>query len=291
MIGCIKPRTLSEEEEQKYSSIMADAQPIIRAAAEKEFDTENPSIKEFRRRYHNGTLQTLTDYVKQTMDSVKEIEYPVLQGYCRLVPGIVLPFYKAHRLRHRAVDIEDFIQEGIWAISDSMFAYSGNAKFDTYSCNAIRNRMIDYIRTDHFLSSVKKRILRMLPDLRDLMSKGLSFEQAANKLEINDSDREECFSALAVAVDGPEVAWEDFVSSYSYSSFDGEVTMEIDQVRAVIEEVGLSELERDVLYTVLGGGKKSEVSKKHSVSRMASTYAYDRALKKVKDVFAKEKVA
>jgi len=287
MLGCIKSRELTEEQKVEFEAIMAKAQPIIRQAAEKKLKTDNPSIREFRRLYAKNALGKLSNAVVTAMESIRDIEYPVMEGYCRVVPELVKPFYHAHKAHHRAVDFEDFVQEGLTAISDCMFTYRPNTRFTTYACNSIHNRMIDYVRSDHFLTSVKKRILKIMPEFRSLLDSGLSVDEVAKKLNLSEDDKQDCVAAMAEAVNGPEVGWENFVSDYDFNLFEGEIRMDVEEVREAIKNAGLSELEEDAFYTVINGGTKTSVSEKHGVSRMASTYAYERALSKIKGVVTK----
>jgi len=283
MIGCVEPRELDDAEKSLYSEIMAKAAPVIRAAANRLIP--NGSVQEFRRQLNSGNLSEITPEEVQAVSSVKDIEYPVLQGYCCLIPNVVERFYQRERRHKSAIERDDYIQEGLCAISDAMYVYDGESKFTTYATAAIYGRIVDYVRRDAPLSPIKRRVVKLRAEINEILKSGKTFEQATQELGLTDDEVQECRESSVGVTSGPDEGWDDFVSSFSFVNFNGVDFLEVDGIRKALEIANLSELERDVLETVLEGGTKSEAAKRHNKSRMAGTYAYDRALKIVKDTY------
>lgn len=287
MIGCVEPRDLSDGEKQLYSETMQNAQPVIREATERILGPR-ASVSDFRRAFHAGNLKEIRQEEATAVYSVQEIEYPVLQGYCRLVPGIAKPFYRQERRHKIAVEFDDYIQEGMCAIADSMYAYNGSTEFSTYTSRAVRNRLIDYARRNNSLSPVKKRILKLQTEVKRFMIKGnMSFDEAVKAMDVTDSDLDELKCSMSSVITGPEEndGWDEFLSAYSHAGFDGEAVLNAEQVRQALTDAPLSDLERDVLESVLNGGTKSEVTELYNVSRSAGSQAYDRAINKIREKF------
>lgn len=279
----IVPRTLSDEEKDHYSAVMASASPVIRSAADR-FELTLPA---FRRNFFKGELDT-TPEEAQAVQRIKSVEMPVLEGYCRIVPRVARKFYAAEAEVKQAVVFDDYLQEGVCAISDAMYCYNGSKKFSTYLVWAVRNRLIDYIRKDNSLSPVKKRIIiKLRAKITKLMEKGKTFEQAADELALSNADRSECLASMATAKSVREdwcngAEWDGRMTSYDHLS--PEIFAK-EQALKAFEIAPLSDFEREILDAHMHGKAISGVAKRHKRSRMAGTYALRRALDAVRETF------
>lgn len=272
----ITPRELSEDEKTVYSDIMAAASPTICEAASR-FDL---SVRDFRREFFKGKLDTTAEET-EAIRSVKGIENGVLEGYCRLVPKLARKFFVVESKIKRAVVFDDYLQEGVCAISDAMFQYQVGQKFSTYAICAIKNRLVDYIRKDNSLSPIKKRTIKLRMKIQRQMNKtGKTFDEIVDEMKISQNDRDECLASMAKTVNDPEVRWDHPFTMQEFAPISGLQ----DRILEALEQAPLSDFERDILHAHMHGEVLSSVTSIHHRSRMAGTYALRRALATVKQM-------
>jgi len=271
----VTARILSEDEKEELALIMKRSAAIIKTAA----DRFNLSMNSFRRKFCKGDLQ-LTDEEKQAINDLKDIEMAILEGYCRLAFVIARKSHRRDLNSKPSAILDDYLQEGMAAISDAIFSYNGTTKFSTYVTWAIRHRLILYAQNDQSLSPVKKRVLKLRAKiLKHMNSTQKSFEDAADDLDVSLKDREECFAASVKAVHSDDVNWDNTLVSYEHVFID----TELHSVETIMEKAPLSSFERDILQAHLDDVPLVRVVEKYDYTRMAGTYALERAKKIVRE--------
>jgi RNA polymerase sigma factor (sigma-70 family) len=272
----VVPRILSEDEKEELAAIMKKAAGIIQIAA-KRFEL---SIKSFRIKFFKGELE-ITDEERQAINTIKGIEITALEGYCRLAYVIARKFYRKDLEAKSGAILDDYLQEGMAAISDAIFSYDGSTKFSTYITWSIRNRLILYVRNDQSLSPVKRRVIKLRAKiLKHMNDTQKSFEEAANDLDIDSKDQEECYASLtkAINISDANANWDNNLASYEHVFIDTEFNS-----KEVLDKSPLSDFERDILIAHLDDIPLVRVVENYKYSRMAGTYALERAKKIVHD--------
>lgn len=275
----VTPRILSDDEKSALADIMDKSTPIIKEAASR----HDLSVKSFRIKFFKGELE-VTEEERQAVNAVKNIELTMLEGYCRVAYVVARKFYRKDLELKSGVVLDDYLQEAMAAISDSIFCYNKVNQFSTYVVWSIRNRLILYIQNDQSLSPVKKRILKLRAKiLKHMNTTGKSFDESADDLEVNSKDREECSASCAKTVDTSEVNWDYMLSPYEH------VSMNVDSkaVMEAFEKAPLSDFERDILTAYINDVPFVRITDNYNYSRMAGNYALKRALEIVGNCFDK----
>jgi len=287
-VGSIKRETLSGEDLEMYETLIANTRPLIAEICQRIYGSNSP--RQFRADYFTGKLQKsgITRSQRADIEILQSTEVPLLQHNVGMIWKIAHSYYIKSRTRLPGVMFDDFFQEACMCLSDCVYSYDGNTKFVTYLAQAVNNRLKDFIRIENPLSPLCPKVIALTKIVSKAMKLGKTFDEAAEEAGLTVEEMQHCQAAFVrvhseatfQADDGSLVGLDERVVAPS-------TQLPKDYDEAMMEAfltADLSEIERAVFarYLEIGRGAQVEVAKSMNKTRAAASYAYERAVVKVR---------
>lgn len=267
-----KPVDLEPNRSNELCQIMRSATPILQAAAERN-GLEN--LRKLRRMFWANETLDLTPVEIQTLINLKDLEPEVLSGWIKMTGCLCNAFhYSENRI---GVSIDDYVQESAMALVDCMYGYN-QGEFSTYVYNAVKNRLIDFIRRESASSGVSRDMIAMRMNVRlTMMKNGVGFDAAIDMLrdcssisetQVMDLRQSMRFTVRESTLLGNHEGdnSDDYTALRNLSQPEESVKADrLDRLTKALANVQMSDLERDLLNTLLdvGHGAQEQVASRH----------------------------
>ena len=264
----------SREEKDEIQRKMAESYDTIAKIAAR----KDRPIKDVVQQFRSGKL-TVTDSEKTILLDLPSIEQFVLKGYGKLALNWAKRFYLKEKEFKNGIQHDDYSQEAMLALMNSIYYYDGSVEFTTFATVAIKNGLQSYVENDSSLSPINKRILKLRYEINAQMDKlNISFDEAVAKLKLSERDKKEVIQSLIRTVNEGDSKWDFPISDIDYTL----KSEEWDLILQAFHSSELSDFERDLVLADMNGEKLVSVTTKYNHSRMAGTLALRKALGLIK---------
>jgi len=178
------PKTLSSEEKEILEKGMAEAFSCFKKTACDLYGFAN--IKKLRNDYKkNSSILKSHPAAQQCMDWLISKESTIISGYILMCYKICKSFAKSKNNKKLlgSPSFDDFLQEAVIAIYESMYLYNGETKFLTYAYWAVKNRLIRFNNNNQKINGFDKTIADLKKKVLIISNNdSITQEQAVKKL-------------------------------------------------------------------------------------------------------------
>ena len=287
----IKFVELSDEQLAAYEKQMATVHPDIVVWGTKAYG--EISYRQFRADFFAGRLGGLgiPKPVAAKIEALKSLETPLVQHNIRMVKQRGIIWYRNNHFRMPGVELDDFIQEGCWAVMDCIYGFDGRNRFSTYIHFAIENRFKDYVRVDTPLSPIGPDILERVHQVTDYMTQHkVVFDEAVEALAFEPSQILGCRRAMAVVFsEAPKRNTEDEVLALADIAIQPEQPQYDEESPGMqaFRTANLRDLERVAFqgYLTDGKGYQTRIAEAWGLTRAAVSAAFVRAKQKIREQY------
>ncbi|CAE7860175.1 unnamed protein product [Symbiodinium microadriaticum] len=301
--GLIRPIDLSDERKQELACVMADAYRHLKRAAKKRYS--DPDIRQLRADWRQGRCNLRTDWqARDSMQNLERIESEVIAGYIRIAHSLCKAFYYAHSRCSAGVTMDDFVQEASFAIFNSMYSYDGSTEFSTFCYRAIKNKLVDFVRTDRSFSKINRKVILWRFNVIRLMNRrpDLSFEQA---LVVYQEQREEKnlrtltddeLESIHAAYRATNLVRDNIMDETLFvvvDDDDDEVDERVEELQLALTSSLLSDDEHKMVELFLSGevGWQTRLAESEGVTRAAINQRWQRTQNKLREAIEERKAA
>jgi len=258
-LGFIEPRELSKNEKLSIRSLLIDANNKAKECSERIYGTSN--VSRFHREFTAGDLSDkLLENERKLFESAVDQSYNLLQGYCRAASKFAKSF--ANSKPTCGLTYEDFYQTGCVAICECVLGFNDTATLTTFILNSIKNKMIDMIRGDDFMSPKAAYIRKLAAKIKKyIKDHSVGFDEAVAALEISKKQAEVCKSSMVkvwtgYGKDTTGNNWDDGSLNGFDNTFvdpDSAKEKEVIELKEIISKSGLTNLEMKLIENYLWG--------------------------------------
>ena len=262
-LGFVEPRKLSKNEKISIRSLLVEANNKAKECSERIYGTSN--ISRFRRDLTAGDLSgKLSEDEHKLFESAVDQSYNLLQCYCRAASKFAKSF--ANSKPTCGMTYEDFYQTGCIAICECVLGFNDTATLTTYVFNSIKNKMIDMIRGDDFMSPKAAYIRKLAAKIKKyIKDHSVGFDEAVIALEISKKQAEVCKKSMVKVWTGygeeenrvgrfsTGPAHHDGNRAYMFVDPDSAKEREVIQLKEIINKSGLTNLEMKLVENYLWG--------------------------------------
>ena len=251
-LGFISPKTLSKSENSEICLLLKDANKQAGECSDRIYGKSN--ISRFYRDFSAGTLSNKLSKNEQNLfESTLDQSYNLLQGYCRAASKLARSFSGSKPAC--GLTYEDFYQVGCMAICECVLGFNGKATLTTFVVNSIKNKMIDMIRGDDFLSPKAADIRKLAAKIKQYInSNSVSFEEAVSALGISNKKAEVCKHSMTKVWTGycqEDQFGEPFNGAFTDNS--SSMEREVAELKEIIKKSGLTDVEMKLVENYLWG--------------------------------------
>jgi RNA polymerase sigma factor (sigma-70 family) len=245
--------TLSQERLSEVLAILTKGNTLLKeCAAELGLDG-----RAFRTKLFNNQIPLTAKVVaaKPFIEAVRAVEMEVISHHVRMASGLAKKWARFNR----DFAYDDFFQEALSAVLESVYAYTGETKFTTYATVAMNQRMRTFIkaRDESYL------IVQMQEQARSEMSRPATESEVSDYLGLNERERNLLSRATSRVTMGIDLKRAAIDKEESVSKLVGRKE-EVEKLRDAIELANLSSLERLVIeqfMTADKNGWQSEIAR------------------------------
>lgn len=295
--GLICNIKLTEARKQELECVMADAQVHLKRVAKK----NRISVRQLRTNWRTGQFDFESEWqARESIQNLERIEHEIIAGYICIANDLCKAFYYAHVNCSVGVSMDDFVQEAAYAIFNSIYSYDGSNKFSTYCYYAIKNQLIDFIRSDRSVKISRNVIIWRLNIIRLMNNDLISFDEA---LDLYQSQRLEKNLRLLNEKEIDQIRKVQNTLKVDFENYDrlGHKSLyvvdehndnkdELDQLMKIAidsEVLNDSELEMIQLFLADEKGWQTKFAKKLGITRMAVTYRWQKTQSKLRQALKK----
>lgn len=295
--GIIRANRWTAEETKDHSLKMAEAFKILRKRAMARYG--EPSLKQLRYDYLQGRHVFRYDpEAKAQIDWLLSKESEIISAHILMVGQLANSFYLTNRKRFPHLTEDEYTQEGAWAVSDAMYLYDGSTCFSTYSYNAVKKRLSNFIRSQESLARIGRPVKIIRRRLEEIMRSQLcTFQQAVAILRKEEPLSDEMVAKARDAIYNVRHIEHSDNQAFVVHGHEGEIALDRSERQAAlikaIEDAGLTPLERELVEAVLEGNDSFRSGLVESrinpntgefYTRQALSQAYKRACGKLREV-------
>lgn len=214
----------------------------------------------------------------------------LIAGYQRLVSRVVRQVRNVNSM----LGYEDAVQEANLALIDSFFGFDGSQPFVSFAAGNIRRRLLRIGGTLGSVGKAGRKTFRVRCQVQaEAARSGKSYEAVLDDLGVTGHLRDMVLTSLAGVVrSGVDGDGHDALDNLTGRELDpAEEAAESEErrdaiavVTAALERGNLTQVERDVVLRSMEGdaGWQIALAEERGVSRQAVSYAYNKALGKLK---------
>lgn len=289
----IKAIDLSQGRKAELASLMAESYAHLSKFAE----ANATNIKEIRTRHRTGKVKYKAD-VRETLQKLEQIETEVICGYIKIAYSLCEAFYYSRRKQAPGTSVSDYLQEAAFAIFEAIYRFDGAVEFATYVHRCVKNRLVDYCRTDRMFSQIGRRLAAHRNAVMKLMEGEhgtIPFGEAVRRYQQQRIEKDlkplsehdiECVSDAYIAYCFDRSDIEDKNTMAMLVSPDDSQQDDIRLLHEVIASDGLSALEKRMIDHYLSNdtGWQTRLAKEKGVSKMTVSNWWAACRSKLKDI-------
>lgn len=285
----IKCKDWNKEERRVKDQELCEIVGLLEDRAMKRYG--DPNVRRLRNEFQNGRVTFAKDTAgRMAMESLLVLEDDYLSAYIKQVSKIARSFWKTNR--RCKVEVDDFIQEGCLALSNSVYHYNGSAAFTTYMHNAVTRALSVFVREYEELAGVARRIKALKKKVVRCMNQfGFELDEAVDYLvnegdTISEQDKNQIADAIyRMTPLNPKI-------QLGEKQDDCPIDQEL--VHLCIEEAELTDVERRLIEAHMDGDNSVRSTMVETVvnettgrlyTKQALSLAFNRACDKIREQF------
>lgn len=284
-LGFIKPRLLDDQEQTHCMEVAKSANSILRRMSEDVYG--GVDLRKLRRDIIDKNI-LLKPSGQEAFTALDSITMPLLEGHICCAAKLARTFFRSKTTK---ASYSDFFQEANIALLDAIYFYDGSTKFITLATTAIRNRLLDYVRSLTLLTPPAQYILDLKQAVQQLISAGMLFDDAVKQLGLDENSILNVRRAMAEVTPCSQFKRHEEKSFDEMSiSFDAEnSSFDVKDAKEALAKANLTEFEAALfeayLHSANADGFRSEIARQFNLTRAAAGLAFKRAITKVQRAY------
>lgn len=214
----------------------------------------------------------------------------------RQVCGIAYSFWNVNHNDHPAFEVDDYIQEGCLALTNSVYHYDGSTAFTTYLQHAVRRSLSCLLRENEVMGGIGRNVKKWRKMVvRAMKQEHLDVQQAIELVrkteKISDKYADKIVDSIYATVP---------LEADNIKADLKEYDLDRELIRLCIEEANLTKMERELVdaYMIGDSNLRAQITENrinpntgNLYTRQALSLYFKNACEKIRDALAQRKFA
>lgn len=254
----IKCKSWNESERREKNNELCETVGMLQDRAMGKYG--EPSVSRLRLDFLNGLYTFGKDKIgRAAMEKLLFLEGEFLSAYSRQVCGIARSFWRVNHRNYPTLEVDDYIQEGCIALTNSVYHYDGSAAFTSYLQNVVRRSLSSFLRDNEVMGGVGRNIKKWRKMVvRSMKQEHIDVYQAIENLrkteKITESEVKKLVDSIYIVapLDVDEIG-----VRHRKNKDDG---LDRELINLCLEEANLTPMERELVDAYMVGDSRTKIA-------------------------------